>query len=128
MAKRKMAKVKTTIYKTKDRAKGTPLKTWGELKWSGRVSSSCSTCGPVVLPLLQTRWYVMNRSFNFGHFSFGHYVLAIMFSVPLQLAASGYLIIIFFFPPLYNMTDTRHVHVYVFSYLLFYSEYINASS
>jgi hypothetical protein len=43
MAKRKMAKVKTTIYKTKDRATGTPLKTWGELKWSGRVSSSCST-------------------------------------------------------------------------------------
>ena len=61
MAKRKMAKVKTTIYKTKDRATGTPLKTWGELKWSGRVSSSCSTCGPVVLPLLQTRWYVMNE-------------------------------------------------------------------
>jgi hypothetical protein len=27
MAKRKMAKVKTTIYKTKDRATGTPLKT-----------------------------------------------------------------------------------------------------
>jgi hypothetical protein len=30
-------------YKTKDRVTRTPLKTGGELKCSGRVSSSCST-------------------------------------------------------------------------------------
>jgi hypothetical protein len=32
-------------YKTKDRVTGTPLKTRGELRCSGRVSSSCSTSG-----------------------------------------------------------------------------------
>ena len=32
-------------YKTKDRVTGTPLKTWGERRCSGRVSSSCSTSG-----------------------------------------------------------------------------------
>ena len=31
------------IYKTKDRVTRTPLKTRGELRCSGRVSSSCST-------------------------------------------------------------------------------------
>ena len=31
------------IYKTKDRVKRTPLKTGGEFRCSGRVSSSCST-------------------------------------------------------------------------------------
>ena len=30
-------------HKTKDRVKRTPLKPWGELRCSGRVSSSCST-------------------------------------------------------------------------------------
>jgi hypothetical protein len=30
-------------YKTKDRVTRTPLKTWGELRYSGRVSCSCST-------------------------------------------------------------------------------------
>jgi hypothetical protein len=34
-------------YKTKDRVTRTPLKTWGELRCSGRVSSSCSTGGTV---------------------------------------------------------------------------------
>jgi hypothetical protein len=47
MAKRKRTKGQTTIYnhayKTKDRVTRTPLKTWGELRCSGRVSSSCST-------------------------------------------------------------------------------------
>ena len=33
------------IYKTKDRVTRTPLKTGGELRCSGRVSSSCSTSG-----------------------------------------------------------------------------------
>jgi hypothetical protein len=32
-------------YKTKDRETRTPLKTGGELRCSGRVSSSCSTSG-----------------------------------------------------------------------------------
>jgi hypothetical protein len=32
-------------YKTKDRVTRTPLKTGGELRCSGRVSSSCSTIG-----------------------------------------------------------------------------------
>ena len=31
--------------RTKDRVTRTPLKTGGELRCSGRVSSSCSTCG-----------------------------------------------------------------------------------
>ena len=33
------------VHKTKDRVTRTPLKTGGELRWSGRVSSSCSTIG-----------------------------------------------------------------------------------
>ena len=45
--KEKVHKVKQRstkhIYKTKDRVTRTPLKTGGELRWSGRVSSSCST-------------------------------------------------------------------------------------
>ena len=45
IAKRKSTKGQTTIYKTKDRVTRTPLKTGGELRCSGRVSSSCSTCG-----------------------------------------------------------------------------------
>jgi len=32
-------------HKTKDRVTRTPLKTGGELMFSGRVSSSCSCCG-----------------------------------------------------------------------------------
>ena len=32
-------------YKTKDRVTRTPIKNRGELRWSGRVSSSCSTNG-----------------------------------------------------------------------------------
>jgi hypothetical protein len=38
-------KEQTTIYKTKDRVRRTPLKTRCEVRWSGRVSSSCSTSG-----------------------------------------------------------------------------------
>jgi hypothetical protein len=34
---------KNTTQKTKDRAKRTPLKTGGELRCSGRISSVCST-------------------------------------------------------------------------------------
>ena len=52
MAKRKSTKGQITStnlkhrYKTKDRVTGTPLKTGGELRCSGRVSScSCSTSG-----------------------------------------------------------------------------------
>ena len=36
---------KKHTYKTKDQVTRTPLKTGGELMCSGRVSSSCSTCG-----------------------------------------------------------------------------------
>jgi len=47
MAKRKSTKGQTTItkhtYKTKVRVTRTPLKTGGELRCSGRVSSFCST-------------------------------------------------------------------------------------
>jgi hypothetical protein len=32
-------------HKTKDRVTRTPLKTGGELRWSERVNSSCSTIG-----------------------------------------------------------------------------------
>jgi len=45
MAKRKSTKGQTTIYKTKDQVTQTPLKTGGELRCSGRVSSSYSTSG-----------------------------------------------------------------------------------
>jgi len=34
-----------TTQKTKDRATRTPLNTGGELRCSGRVRCSCSTCG-----------------------------------------------------------------------------------
>ena len=47
MAKRKRTKGQTMIaqhtYKTKDRVTRTPLKSGGERRCSGRVSSSCST-------------------------------------------------------------------------------------
>jgi hypothetical protein len=45
-----MAKRKRT-NKTKDRVTRTPLKTWGKLRYSRRVNSSCSTSGtcPVTL-------------------------------------------------------------------------------
>ena len=39
-------------YKTKDRVTRTPLKTGGELRFSGRVSSSCSTSGTRRVDLL----------------------------------------------------------------------------
>ena len=49
MAKKKVQKDKHRstkhTYKTKDRVTRTPLKTGGELRCSGRVSSSCSTSG-----------------------------------------------------------------------------------
>ena len=49
MAKKKVQKDKQRstkhTYKTKDRVTWTPLKTGGELRFSGRVSSSCSTSG-----------------------------------------------------------------------------------
>ena len=46
-----------TTYKIKDQATQTPLKTGGELKCSGRVSSSCSTSSirrdaPVTNPVI----------------------------------------------------------------------------
>ena len=41
-------------YKTKDRVTRTPLKTGGELRCSGRVSSSCSTSGTRHVNLVTT--------------------------------------------------------------------------
>ena len=41
-------------YKTKDRVTRTPLKTGGELRCSGRVSSSCSTSGTRRVNLVTT--------------------------------------------------------------------------
>ena len=41
-------------YKTKDRVTRTPLKTGGELRCSGRVSSSCSTSGTPHVNLVTT--------------------------------------------------------------------------
>ena len=47
MAKRKRTNndLQNTTQKAKDRARRTPLKTGGKLRCSGRVGSSCSTCG-----------------------------------------------------------------------------------
>jgi len=49
MAKRKRQRTNNDLqnitHKTKDRVTRTPLKTGGELMWSGRVISSCSTSG-----------------------------------------------------------------------------------
>ena len=43
--KRKNNDVQNTAQKTKDRATRTPLRTGCELRFSRKVSSSCSTCG-----------------------------------------------------------------------------------
>ena len=43
MAKIKGTKGQTMIYKTKDQVTRIPVKTWSELRCSGRVNSSCST-------------------------------------------------------------------------------------
>jgi hypothetical protein len=43
MAKRNKQRSTKHTYKTKDRVTRTPLKTGGELRCPGRVSSSCST-------------------------------------------------------------------------------------
>ena len=42
-------------HKTKDRVTRTPLKTEGEMRCSGRVSSSCSTSGTRRFILLENR-------------------------------------------------------------------------
>jgi hypothetical protein len=52
-------------YKTKDRVTRTPLKTGGELRCSGRVSSSCSTSGTRHVNLVTTLCKI--RSIN-DHF------------------------------------------------------------
>jgi hypothetical protein len=49
------------IFKTKDRVTRTPLKTGGELRYSGRVCSSCSTSGTrrvnlVTNPVISRKW------------------------------------------------------------------------
>ena len=56
MAKRKSTKGKQHstkhTYETKDRATRTPLETGGELRCSGKVSSSCSTSGTRLVNLV----------------------------------------------------------------------------
>jgi hypothetical protein len=49
--------------KTKDRVTWTPLKTGGELRCSGKVSSSCSTSGTRVHPLF--KWGSCHSIFSF---------------------------------------------------------------
>jgi len=44
MATQKTTKGQTTIYKTLHRKLKSPTKNRGEIGYSGRVSSSCSTC------------------------------------------------------------------------------------
>ena len=65
MAKRKGTKDKQWstkhTYKIKDRVTRTPLKTGGELRCSGRISSSCSTSGTrhvnlVTNPVISREW------------------------------------------------------------------------
>jgi len=45
MAKRTNNDPQNIAHKTTDRVTRTPVKIGGELRCSGRVSSSCSTCG-----------------------------------------------------------------------------------
>jgi hypothetical protein len=63
MAKRKKYKQRSTkhTHKTKDRITGTPLKSGGELRCSGRVDISCSTSGTrrvnlVTNPVITHEW------------------------------------------------------------------------
>ena len=56
-------------YKTKDRVTRTPLKTGGELRCSGRVSSSCSTSGThnvnlVTNPVISREWGMDRQVFT----------------------------------------------------------------
>jgi len=46
--------------KTKDRATRTPLKTGCELRCSGKVSSSCSTCDIARVTILLFDWTFLN--------------------------------------------------------------------
>ena len=82
MAKRKSTKGQTTIstrhtYKTKDRETRTPLTTGGELRCSGRVSSSCSTSvyKYSVTCVQMTQVGIDNRSLVPGCLLFPNYVL-----------------------------------------------------
>jgi hypothetical protein len=45
MVKRKNNDLQNTIQKTKEQATRNPQNSWSELRYSGRVSSSCSTSG-----------------------------------------------------------------------------------
>jgi hypothetical protein len=61
MAKMINNDLQNTTQKTKDRTTRTPLKTWDELRYSGRVSSSCSTSGTrrltlVTNPVISHEW------------------------------------------------------------------------
>jgi hypothetical protein len=73
MAKKKVQKGKTRstkhTYKTKDRVTRNPLKTGGELSYSGRVSSSCSTSDTrrvdlVTNPMISHERYMFILEYN----------------------------------------------------------------
>ena len=51
-------------HKTKDRVTRTPLKTGGELRCSGRVSSFCSTSGPRRVNLVKNPLIILSISNN----------------------------------------------------------------
>jgi hypothetical protein len=60
-------------YKTKDRVALTPLKTGGELRCSGRVSSTCSTTGTrrvnlVTNPVISLKIVNTNYPIKIKHF------------------------------------------------------------
>ena len=84
MDKRKRTKkdLKNTIQKAKDQAPWTPLRTRGELRCYGRVSSSCSTCGIRRVTLVTTTGDKPNMrkgpacdydKWNIGHGHGGNY-------------------------------------------------------
>jgi len=57
--------LQNTIQKTKDRATWTPLKTGGELMLSGKVGSSCSTCGTRRVILVTSKWCIYIMIMNY---------------------------------------------------------------
>ena len=64
-------------YTTKDRVTRTPLKTEGELRFSGRVSCSCSTSGTrrvnlVTKPLINLEWRRTRKCLRQGEYICDH--------------------------------------------------------
>ena len=81
LSKEKVQKVKQRstkhTYTTKDRVTRTPLKTGGELRFSGRVSSSCSTSGTrrvnlVTNPVINLEWRRTGKCLRQGEYICDH--------------------------------------------------------